>query len=207
MNAPTRRRAGPADLVVIHADEACLGNGMDPPTPGGAGGLIEVARRTVAPARGGVGIARRDYFVCEPDTTNNRMALRSAIVALELLAAKGRSVRIRFVSDSSYLVVGMQEWVPAWRAGGWRRKGGAVANLGLWQALVALAERHEVRWTWARGHAGHPKNEYADFLARRAAGDQRDSGGLVQSGFPEWLRRERLKGKYLNYDPDNLAGP
>ena len=187
MNEPVR--------ILVHADEACLGNGREPPTPGGAGGLIE--------ARDASGrVERRDYFVAEPDTTNNRMALRSAIAALELLSAKGRRQVIRFTSDSNYLVEGMRAWVPAWRARGWRRKGGAIENLELWQELVAAAERHAVTWQWVRGHAGHVKNEYANHLATRAAADQRGSGGLVPSGFGAWLLAERAKGKYLDDDPD-----
>jgi len=181
--------------ILVHADEACLGNGQEPPTPGGAGGLIEVRD---ASGR----VERRDYFVAEPDTTNNRMALRSAIAALELLSAKGRRQAIRFVSDSNYLVEGMRAWVPAWRARGWRRKGGPIENLELWQELVAAAERHAVTWQWVRGHAGHVKNEYANHLATRAAAGQRGAGGLVPSEFGAWLAAERAKGKYLDYDPD-----
>jgi ribonuclease HI len=181
--------------VVVHADEACLGNGMERPTPGGAGGLIEGRAATGR-------IERRDYCVAEPDTTNNRMALRSAIAALELLSARGRRADVLFVSDSSYLVTGMREWVPAWRARGWRRKGGAVENLELWQELVAAAGRHEVAWKWVRGHAGHAKNEYANHLATTAAAEQLQSGGLVPSGFADWLEAERAKGKYVGFDPD-----
>jgi ribonuclease HI len=181
--------------VLVHADEACLGNGQEPPTPGGAGGLIETR---AASGR----VERRDFYLCEPDTTNNRMALRSAIAALDLLSAKGRRLEVRFVSDSNYLIRGMSEWVPAWRARGWRRKGGAVENLDLWHELVAAAERHDVRWEWVRGHAGHPKNEYANHLATRAAAEQRASGGLVESGFDPWLAAERVRGRYLDYGPD-----
>lgn len=175
--------------AVIHADEACIGNGMEPPTPGGAGGLVELRRAGTA------GAVRRDYFVSAPDTTNNRMALCSASAALELLGAKGRSLQVEFVSDSKYLVQGMSEWVHAWRARGWRRKGGEIENLDLWQELVELAEQHEVTWTWVRGHAGHPKNEYANHLAQKAAREQLDSGGLVKSGFAAWLAAEREKGR------------
>jgi ribonuclease HI len=181
--------------ILVHADEACLGNGQEPPTPGGAGGLIEVRDSSGR-------VERRDYFVAEPDSTNNRMALRSAIAALDLLSAKGRRQAVRFTSDSNYLVQGMREWVRAWRARGWRRKGGAIENLELWQQLVAVAERHAVTWEWVRGHAGHTKNEYANHLATRAAADQRQSGGLVPSGFGAWLAAERAKGKYVDYDPD-----
>lgn len=181
--------------MIVHADEACLGNGQEPPTPGGAGGLIEVR---AASGR----VERRDYYLCEPDTTNNRMALRSAIAALELLSAKGWRLEVRFVSDSNYVIRGMSAWVPAWQARGWRRKGGAVENLDLWQELVAAAGRHDVRWEWVRGHAGHPKNEYANHLATRAAAEQRGSGGLVESGFAEWLSAEGAKGRYVGYGPD-----
>jgi ribonuclease HI len=182
-------------MVVVHADEACLGNGMERLTPGGAGGLVE------ARAASG-GVERRDYCLAEPDTTNNRMALRSAIAALELLSAKGRRAGVLFVSDSSYLITGMREWVPAWRARGWRRKSGAVENLELWQRLVAAAERHDVTWKWVRGHAGHAKNEYANHLATTAAAEQRQSAGLVASSFGEWLAAERARGRYLDHDPD-----
>ena len=174
---------------MVHADEACIGNGRDGDNPGGAGGLVEIAR--------GAEISRRDYFVAEPATTNNRMALRSAITALELLGAKGRSLELEFVSDSSYLVKGMTEWVPGWRARGWRRKTGELVNVELWQELAELAEPHDIRWRWVRGHAGDPRNEYADFLATRAARDQRSSGGLVESGFESWLAAQRAKGHHL----------
>ena len=179
--------------VVVHADEACLGNGMEPPTPGGAGGFVELRRADRA------GVVRRDYFVSEPDTTNNRMALRSAIVALELLGAKGRALHIEFVSDSNYLVQGMSEWVHAWRARGWRRKGGEIENLDLWHELVELAERHDVTWKWVRGHAGHPKNEYANHLATRAAKELTRSEGLIPSAFEAWLETERTRGRYLEF--------
>jgi ribonuclease HI len=182
-------------LVVVHADEACLGNGQEPPTPGGAGGLIEVRSASGQ-------IERRDYFLAQPDTTNNRMALHSAIAALELLSAKDRRLAVRFTSDSTYLVQGMREWVRAWRARGWRRKAGAIENLALWQQLVAAAEHHDVTWQWVRGHAGHAKNEFANYLATRAAAEQRQSGGLIPSEFGSWLEAERARGKYATYDPD-----
>jgi ribonuclease HI len=180
---------------LVHADEACLGNGQEPPTPGGAGGLVELR---IGPGR----VERRDYVLSEPDTTNNRMALRSAIAALRLLSAKDRRLAIRFVSDSSYLVRGMREWVPAWRARGWRRRTGAIENLDLWQQLVAAAERHDVSWTWVRGHAGHPKNEYANHLATSAAAEQPAASALEASAFAAWLAAEQAKGRYRGYDPD-----
>jgi ribonuclease HI len=209
-------RPEPGDeLVLVHVDESCLGNGQEPPTPGGAGGLVEVhARGTRLGADGhGAGdanhagapeaaVERHDFFLSEPDTTNNRMALRSALTALELLEEAGRRRRVVVVSDAIYLVKGMREWVAAWRARGWRRKGGRVENLDLWQRLAALAERHEVRWEWIRGHAGHAKNEYANHLAMRAAEKQLASGGFQPSRFAAWLEREREQGRYRAYDAD-----
>ena len=182
-------------VAILHLDESCLGNGREGDNPGGGGGLVE------ARARSGR-IERRDFFIHEPATTNNRMALLGATEALRLLAGKGVRVRALLVSDSEYLVKGMREWVPKWAANGWRRKGGAIENLELWRALVASARLHEVRWTWVRGHRGHAKNEYANDLAIKAARDQTTSPGLVPSVFQEWLELKRAKGLYLDYDPD-----
>lgn len=183
------------DVVLVHLDESCLGNGRDGATPGGAAGLVEV--RTPDGT-----LARRDFWISAPDTTNNRMALSGAIAVLQLLSAKGRKLRVVVVSDSEYLVRGMREWVPAWVSRGWTRKGGAIENLPLWRALVASAERHEVTFTWVRGHAGHPKNEYANDLAIRAAKDQTTSPGVVESEFPAWLEHRQAAGKYSDYDPE-----
>jgi len=130
------------------------------------------------------------------------MALEGAIRALQVLGAKGRRFGVLVVSDSEYLVKGMREWVPAWRARGWRRKGGAIENLELWQRLVDVAGGHDVQWTWVRGHRGHAKNEYANDLAILAAREQRSSDGAVASGFPDWLAARRGTGLYLDYDPD-----
>lgn len=180
--------------VVVHLDESCLGNGREGRTPGGAGGIIETRDKDR--------IARRDVFLCDPDTTNNRMALSGAIAALQCLSARQRALSILLVSDSEYLVRGIRDWVPGWISRGWRRKAGAIENLELWQALVNEVAHHEVQFTWVRGHKGHPKNEYADFLAVRAAREQVASGGAVPSGFDEWLVARRAKGQYLDYDPD-----
>ena len=185
--------APPLPTAVLHLDESCLGNGREGATPGGAGGLIEI--------RAG-GIQRRDFYIHAPDTTNNRMALAGAIAALQLLAGKGRRLRVLLVSDSEYLIKGMREWVPGWMARGWTRKGGAIENLELWRVLVDSARRHEVQWTWVRGHKGHPKNEYANDLAVKAATEQITSHGAVESEFPAWLDARRARGMFEGYDPD-----
>jgi ribonuclease HI len=181
--------------AILHLDESCLGNGREGENPGGGGGLIE-ARNA------GGAIQRRDFYISAPATTNNRMALASAVAALQLLARKGARLPVLIVSDSQYLVRGMREWVPGWVGRGWRRKEGLIENLELWKALLASARLHDVQWTWVRGHKGHPKNEYANDLAVLAAKEQRVSEGIVESGFDEWLKLKRAKGLYLAYDPD-----
>jgi ribonuclease HI len=182
-------------IAVLHLDESCLGNGREGDNPGGGGGLIEARSRAGR-------IQRRDFFLSEPATTNNRMALRGAAVALQLLSSKGARLRVLVVSDSQYLVKGMREWVPGWVTRGWRRKEGPIENLELWQALLAASRRHDVQWTWVRGHRGHAKNEYANDLAVQAAREQSNSDGVVTSGFDDWLAARRAKGLYLEYDPD-----
>lgn len=184
----------PPVAVLVHADESCLGNDRTKPSPGGNAALIEI------PA--GDSVARWDFYDSSPQTTNNRMALAGAIATLEWARRQWRQARVRFVSDSKYLVDGMREWVPDWMARGWKRKGGAVENLELWQKLVQAAAAHAIDWRWVEGHAGHPKNEYADFLALRAAERQERSNGLVPSGFDAWLAEQRAQGKYRDYDPD-----
>jgi ribonuclease HI len=177
-------------LVFIYADESCLGvQFTDRDSPGGAGGLVEYWTRD--------GWVRRDYWVSEPATTNNRMAIRSAI---EGLSALTRPCRVVFTSDSQYLVRGMSEWIHGWIRRGWQRKTGPVENEDLWKALVPVAAGHDVDWRWIRGHAGHPQNEYANDLAVQAAKEQTASQGLVDSGFLKWLEVEREKRqRYLDF--------
>jgi ribonuclease HI len=130
------------------------------------------------------------------------MALAGAVTVLDLLGAKGHRLRVLIVSDSEYLVRGVREWLPGWMAKGWRRKSGPIENLELWQALAAAIEKHEVTFSWVRGHNGHPKNEYANDLAIGAARNQITSEGAVASPFLEWLAAERKKKRYIDYDPD-----
>jgi ribonuclease HI len=183
-------RDGESGTVVVHADESCLGNQFqDRANPGGAAGLVEVFRDGEW--------VRRDYWISEPDTTNNRMAIQSAIQPLRALT---RPCRVVFVSDSQYLVKGMSEWIHGWKRKGWKRKAGPIENLELWQELDREAARHAIDWRWVRGHAGHPRNEYANDLAVRAATELSTSGGFVPSGFQAWLDEEReVRGKYLDY--------
>jgi len=174
-------------LVAIYADESCLGNGREGDNPGGAAGVIEYLN--AATER----LTRWDYWVAEPSTTNNRMALRSAIEAFRVIGRKGGRFRVLFTSDSQYLVKGMTEWVHGWASRGWRRREGAIENLALWQELVDAAAPHRVQWQWVRGHAGHPQNEYANDLAVNAARTQQGSDGARTSEFDAWLAAQREK--------------
>lgn len=178
-------------IVYIWADESCLGvQFTDRDSPGGAAGLVEHWK-------GGRWV-RRDYWISEPATTNNRMAIRSGIDGLALLK---RPCRVVFTSDSQYLVKGMREWIHGWVRRGWKRKTGPVENAELWKRLAAAASRHQVDWRWVRGHAGHPHNEYANHLATRAARKQDASRGLVTSGFEAWLEQEREKHqRYFDFN-------
>ncbi len=180
--------SGEAPLVAVYADESCLGNGKDGDNPGGAGILVEFM------TPGGV-LVRRDLWVSEPATTNNRMALRSASEAFRALSGKGRRFRVIFTSDSRYLVDGMRSWVHGWARKGWRRSGGPIENLELWYEAIAAAARHEVEWRWVRGHDGHPQNEYVNHLATRAAADRSSSGGLVESEFESWVAAQRSRAR------------
>ncbi len=89
-----------------------------------------------------------------------------------------------------------------WKRNGWRRKGGGVENLELWQVLHELDRRNPVEWKWVRGHAGHAKNEYADRLAVGAAEQQTSSDGLAESRFLDWLEGEQSTGIFRDFDAD-----
>jgi ribonuclease HI len=136
--------------VEIFTDGACRGN----PGPGGWGAILRY-RGTEKELSGG-----------EPATTNNRMELMAAIVALETLK---RPCRVRLYTDSQYVRDGITKWVHGWRARDWRTADKKpVKNVDLWQRLVAATAPHQIDWIWVRGHAGHPENERVDALARAA---------------------------------------
>jgi ribonuclease HI len=184
----TPGRDGRPELIAVFADESCLGNGRDGDNPGGAGALVEYRQLP-----NGV-LVRRDLWLSDRATTNNRMALQSVIETMRAVGAKGAHFRIVFTTDSRYIVDGMTEWVHGWAQRGWKRKGGPIENLELWHAAIRAVNEHRVRWRWVRGHNGHAQNEYANHLATRAAADQTHSGGLVASEFDAWLIATRARG-------------
>ncbi|WP_375279267.1 ribonuclease HI [Pseudooctadecabacter sp.] len=140
-----------ADLYA-YTDGACSGN----PGPGGWGALL-IARD------GDTVVKERELSGGEARTTNNRMELLAAITALETLSGPST---LTVVTDSSYVKDGITKWIYSWKAKGWKKKGGEIKNIDLWQRLDEARARHDVTWEWVKGHAGHPENERADELAR-----------------------------------------
>jgi ribonuclease HI len=188
----------PLPLVAVYADESCLGNGREGDNPGGAGILVEYRTESGE-------FVRRDLWVSEPATTNNRMALRSVIETFRALEAKGRQFRVVFTTDSRYVVDGMTTWVHSWAKAGWKRKSGPIENLDLWREALRAAASHQVSWRWVRGHHGHSQNEYANDLAVGAATRQDASGGLLESDFDAWRAKAGKKGEGVLPFPDNAG--
>ncbi|AWN38727.1 ribonuclease HI [Methylobacterium radiodurans] len=150
-NAP---EPAPVRHITIAFDGGCLGN----PGPGGYAAILindRTGREKIV--KGG-----------EPETTNNRMELWAAIEGLNALRP---GAIVHMIGDSQYVIKGITEWLPRWKAQGWRGAGGkAVANADLWRGLDAAVERHEsVAWTWVKGHAGHVLNERVDRIANGEA--------------------------------------
>ena len=134
--------------VTLYTDGACSGN----PGPGGYGAVLVYKGR------------EKELCGGETSTTNNRMELMGAIVGLEALSVP---CRVELVSDSKYLVDAIEKgWLENWIARGWRKSDGKpVLNIDLWQRLLTQLNRHEVHFSWIKGHAGHPYNERCDALA------------------------------------------
>jgi len=112
------------------------------------------------------GTVEKELSGGEDPTTNNRMEMMAAIMALEALK---RPCQVALFTDSQYLRDGITRWLPAWKARGWKTADKKpVKNVDLWQRLEAAAAPHRIDWHWVKGHAGHPENERADTLARAA---------------------------------------
>jgi ribonuclease HI len=103
----------------------------------------------------------------EADTTNNRMELKAAIMGLNAVT---RAMPIVLHTDSRYVMNGVQDWMPRWKANGWKTASKKpVANQDLWEQLDQAVQRHDITWHWVKGHAGNEFNERCDQLARSAA--------------------------------------
>ena len=140
-----------SETVELFTDGACKGN----PGPGGWGALLRYQGH------------EKELFGGEADTTNNRMELTAVI---EGLATLKRGCRVVVYTDSQYVQKGISEWLPGWKARGWKTAAKTpVKNVDLWQRLDIEVARHQVDWRWVKGHAGHVENERADELANRGA--------------------------------------
>ncbi|WP_240184259.1 MULTISPECIES: ribonuclease HI [unclassified Halomonas] len=136
--------------MTIYTDGGCRGN----PGPGGWGALLES------------GDHRKSLKGAERDTTNNRMELTAAIMALKTLK---RECHVDLWTDSEYLRKGITEWIHGWIKRGWKTASRQpVKNADLWRELHDQTRRHQVSWHWVKGHSGHPGNEAADALVNEA---------------------------------------
>ena len=143
------------EKIELYTDGACSGN----PGPGGWGVVLRMGQH------------EKELFGGEAATTNNRMELMAVIEGLRALK---RPVQASIYTDSQYVMKGMNEWIKGWKARGWKTASKEpVKNVDLWQALDTECARHELKWHWVKGHAGHVENERADALARRGVEQNR----------------------------------
>ena len=144
--------------VQLITDGACLGN----PGPGGWACLLRYNHH------------KRELVGSEPHTTNNRMELTAVIEGLKSLR---EACAAEVVTDSQYVKNGITQWIHGWKRNGWRTSAKKpVLNQDLWEALDEQVARHQVHWTWTKGHANHEDNNRCDELATRAAREQSCSG-------------------------------
>ncbi|MBI4906795.1 MAG: ribonuclease HI [Acidobacteria bacterium] len=136
--------------VTLITDGSCLEN----PGPGGWACILRY------------GVKHKEIYGYHPAATNNRMEIMAAIQGLMALRER---CEVTVVSDSSYVINGITKWVGGWKRKGWWRPEGPVPNADLWLQLDDVATRHQTKWTWTRGHAGHTDNERCDELAQAAA--------------------------------------
>ncbi|HHH72932.1 MAG TPA: ribonuclease HI [Sulfuricurvum sp.] len=132
--------------VTLFSDGSALGN----PGPGGYGTILRY------------GESERELSGGEPHTTNNRMELRGVIEGLKALK---EPCSVEIISDSSYVVKGINEWLENWIKRDFKK----VKNPDLWNDYIAASAPHHIKATWVRGHNGHPENERCDLLARSIA--------------------------------------
>ena len=135
------------DEIIIYSDGACSGN----PGLGGYGSILRFGEREV------------EFSGFQENTTNNRMELMAVIIPLESIK---KPSKIKVISDSNYLIKGMNEWIKNWINNHWKNsQGKPVLNQDLWQRLLRASKLHQIEWIWVKGHEGHPENERCDKLA------------------------------------------
>lgn len=144
--------------VTIYTDGAARGN---PDGPGGYGTVLQYVDSTGT-------IHEREFSAGYKKTTNNRMELMAVIIGLEALT---KPCEVEIYSDSKYVIDAFnQHWVDSWLRNGWKNsQKKPVKNIDLWKRLLEAKKRHQVRFIWVKGHAGHPENERCDTLATTAA--------------------------------------
>ena len=146
--------------VMIFTDGACRGN----PGPGGWGAVLRY------------GSTEKTLSGGEPDTTNNRMELMAAIMALEALT---QPCQVVLTTDSPYVMDGITQWMANWKKRGWKTASRQpVKNADLWRRLDAACGKHTIEWQWVKGHSGHPENEKADALANRGIDELLQKKGM-----------------------------
>lgn len=146
------------EAVEIYTDGACRGN----PGPGGWGVVLRHKDN------------EKTLFGGEPETTNNRMELMAAIVALESLK---RGCQVKLMTDSKYVMDGITQWMANWKRRGWKTANKKpVKNVDLWQRLDSAVAEHDISWVWVKGHSGDPGNELADQLANRGIDEMQAAG-------------------------------
>jgi ribonuclease HI len=133
--------------ITIYTDGACSGN----PGPGGWGAVLIYQQH------------EKEIFGSENPTTNNRMELTAAIKAMQKIKEPSH---VEIFTDSTYVRDGITKWITNWKKNGWKTANKKpVKNADLWQELDTIIITHQVDWHWVKGHAGHPLNEKADYLA------------------------------------------
>lgn len=153
--------ASQSPQLKLFTDGACLGN----PGPGGWAAILQYGEH------------EKELVGGQDETTNNQMELLAVISGLEALK---RPSNLLIVTDSRYVMDGIQKWLAGWKRNGWKTAAKKpVKNVELWQRLDAAIAPHQADWQWVKGHAGHIENERCDQLASQEAG--RRQSGLVQA--------------------------
>ena len=174
--------ADPPKRIIIHSDGGCHGN----PGPGGWAATLAYGAHT------------RELSGGEPATTNNRMELRAAIEALNLL---NQPCEVEFYTDSEYVKNGLTKWIFGWKKNGWKTKTKQpVKNGDLWRALDTASNQHKINWHWVKGHAGHEGNERCDQLATQAINDIKKTHTAAQ------LKEALTRFKAAEGQPTESAG-